>query len=117
MPSNTWGHIFLHVQTLGKQQAEVFETEHRLIPDPAADHYITPSTVLMGTGRSRIVREIRGWTDRADWTQMLRDRFNRTARILTLEDGHAMLARIDRLEGNEDAATDTVWFVAEFREA
>lgn len=117
MSANTWGHIPLRVQSLGKQQAELFETEHRLIPDPGANHYTTPSTVLMGAGRSRITREIRGWTDRADWGQMVQDRLNRTARMLTLEDGHAMLARINRLEGHEDAATDTVWFVAEFGEA
>lgn len=117
MPANAWGHIPLYVQSLGKPDAELYLVEHRLIPDPTIDHHAYSSSVLMGAGRGRIKREIRGWTDRADFDQMLRDRHNLTPRTLTLEDGCNMSARIVRLEGNEDAATDTVWFVAGFLEA
>ncbi len=115
--SNSWGHIPLYVQGLGKPDVELFLSEHRLIPDPAADHHATPSTVLMGTGRGRIRRDIRGYTDRADYDQMVRDRHNYTVRVLTLEDGTAMNARIRDLDAAEDAATDTVWFTAVFVEA
>lgn len=117
MPADAWGHIPLRVQILGKPDAELYLSEHRLIADPAVDHHVMPSSVLMGAGRGRIRREIRGWTDRADFDQMLRDRHTLTVRVLVLEDGTMMPSRIVRLEGHEDAATDTVWFVAEFLEA
>lgn len=117
MAANAWGLIPLQIQSLGKPDAETFVSEHRLIPDPATDHHAVPSTILMGAGRTRIRRDIRGWIDRADFDQMMRDRHSMTVRLLVLEDGTSMNARIRELRGDEAVGSDIVWLAVGFLEA
>lgn len=114
----TWGSTALSVQSFSSDAAQLNLSEHPLIPDPAADHDSTPSSVLMGAGRLRRKVTVHGFASSSDYAAMKSDAHDLTSRTLELDAGDTLSAVIQSLTGVRDVVRGSlVWYTATFVEA
>lgn len=102
-----WGDLPLNAMTFQAPVAETFLTEKPLIPSPASTG---PQSVLVGVGRKRKKASMTGWATLADYESIETDRYNYTARVLTMPNGQTMTAIVQTLEGEIKPGTDSLVF-------
>ena len=113
----TWGSTALNIQSFGNDAAQLNLAELPLIPDPAADHDASPSSVLMGAGRLRRRVTLDGFASVSDYAAMKSDAHDMTSRTLELDSGDSLTAMIQSLTGVRDVARGAaVWYTATFVE-
>ncbi|BAD39309.1 hypothetical protein STH324 [Symbiobacterium thermophilum IAM 14863] len=100
--SDLWGKTPLRVVSMARPKTQVGLTEKPVIPAPGASG---PQSILMGTGRLRRRREIRGLATPAEYDQLEADYEALVVRTVTLADGMVMRAMIASLEADEVEGT------------
>lgn len=110
---DTWGTLNLYLQEYERPETGIKLHEVEVITDPASS---APQTVLMGGGRRRKKRSVRGYAAKADFDSMETDMLNCTLRMVSFSDGFSMTALISEISGTMQPGSNYVWYAATFME-
>lgn len=113
---DTWGSVDLNVSAYSRPTADFFLREVALVPDPSASTS-SPQSILMGSGRMRKRRFVRGTLNSTDYDSIEADKNSYTSRTLTFNDGFSMTALVESLDGERRLGTTLVFYSATFVEA
>lgn len=112
--ADVWGGVTLNILDYSRPAADIFMTEKLLLSDPLST---LPQTLLMGSGRQRKRRSVRGWAYKADFDELETDYYSCTSKTISFKDGFSMSAYIEKLEGELKQGSSLVWYTATFIEA
>ncbi len=110
---DTWGSSTLHITEYGRPAAEIIRSRKKLIPDPADTTY---QEIVMGCGRCRKERVVKGYGDVQEVDAMEADMYACIKRMVSFSDGFSMNAVIWQLKADRQKGADVVWYECTFLE-
>jgi len=116
--ADTWGTVTINVMSVERPPAEMYFTEHKIVPDPTLPS-TTRQSVYQGSGRMGKRVRITGHGIKTVVDALEVDMYAMTSRILTMDDGFTMTAYIqpNSLNRHRELGTTEVFYDCIFMEA